>query len=585
MAKGKSTFRWDVFLSHSGSQKPRVRAIVHQWRELGLSVFFDEDTIQPGEDINAALDRACEESRHTVLMITPESMASGWVDSEIKRVMHLDPAAWQRRLIPVQLETVAESDIPLSVRRLSRTNLTDPTTWREQYHSLLKSLGITAKPLPDLPLIAMSRVIPFYQVGGTLPTDVPSYVKRAADDELYEQVRAGEFCYVLTTRQLGKSSLMMRTAERLRAEGAHVAIVDLTGIDTDSVTADQWYYGIAETIVDKLGLGTDLDAWWGRHGRLPPLQRWIRFLRDVALAETSGPVVIFVDEIDSTLGLPSAPDLFAGIRACYDSRARDARFRRLTFVLLGVAQPTDLIVDPKRTPFNIGTRIELTDFQRDEAWPLAEGLGPGSAERDEILEKVLDWTDGHPYLTQKVCLRAAEDSRNGLYPTDIAGIVETEFFAPGADRKEANLSFVRNRVANRGAMTMRLLKLYRRVLLGEPVKHEPASAIQNELKLTGLVKAKPDGTLKVRNPIYERVFGESWVKEVWPPTNHWRRAGVAMGLVLLLSPGFWYEVIYPREFVRTLENAGGEEASLAQDAYQRLGPFPLYGKRAKDEWR
>jgi hypothetical protein len=251
-------------------------------------------------------------------------------------------------------------------------------------------------------------------------------VKRAADDELYKQVRAGEFCYVLTTRQLGKSSLMMRTAERLRAEGAHVAIVDLTGIDTDSVTADQWYYGIAETIVDELGLGTDLDAWWDQNGRLPPLQRWIRFLRDVALAETSGPVVIFVDEIDSTLGLPFAPDLFAGIRACYNSRARDARFRRLTFVLLGVAQPTDLIADPRRTPFNVGTRIELSDFQRDEARPLAEGLGPGSAERDEILEKVLDWTDGHPYLTQKVCLRAAEDSRTGLYPTDIAGIVEAE---------------------------------------------------------------------------------------------------------------------------------------------------------------
>ena len=46
----KSKFLWDVFLSPSSVQKPLIRAIVEQWRELDLSVFFDEDTIQPGED-------------------------------------------------------------------------------------------------------------------------------------------------------------------------------------------------------------------------------------------------------------------------------------------------------------------------------------------------------------------------------------------------------------------------------------------------------------------------------------------------------------------------------------------------------
>jgi hypothetical protein len=89
MAKAKSSFLWDVFLSHSSAQKPLVRAIVHQWRQLGLSVFFDEDTIQPGEDVITALNRVCERSRHTVLMITPEAIASNWVDQEITGVGYL----------------------------------------------------------------------------------------------------------------------------------------------------------------------------------------------------------------------------------------------------------------------------------------------------------------------------------------------------------------------------------------------------------------------------------------------------------------------------------------------------------------
>ena len=46
----------------------------------------------------------------------------------------------------------------------------------------------------------------FFIAGGTLPPDTPSYVKRPADDELFKLALAGEFCYVLTSRQMGKSS-------------------------------------------------------------------------------------------------------------------------------------------------------------------------------------------------------------------------------------------------------------------------------------------------------------------------------------------------------------------------------------------
>ena len=108
----------------------------------------------------------------------------------------------------------------------------------------------------------------FYVVGGTIPSDAPSYVVRQADAELYDRIQLGDFCYVLTTRQAGKSSLMIRTAERLRNDGTAVVTVDLTGIGTEQITADQWYYGIAETVHDALGLpgtwlrgGTSISAY------------------------------------------------------------------------------------------------------------------------------------------------------------------------------------------------------------------------------------------------------------------------------------------------------------------------------------
>ena len=54
-----------------------------------------------------------------------------------------------------------------------------------------------------------------YQVGSSLPAHFGGYLERHNDHELYAHLIAGETCFAFNSRQIGKSSLRVRTSKRL----------------------------------------------------------------------------------------------------------------------------------------------------------------------------------------------------------------------------------------------------------------------------------------------------------------------------------------------------------------------------------
>ena len=205
--------------------------------------------------------------------------------------------------------------------------------------------------------VVSSDAPPFYVVGGTVPVGSAAYVTRSADLELLQALLRGEFCYVLTSRQMGKSSLMARTATRLRETGAHVAVIDLTSIG-HTLDQEKWYYSLLMSLAGSIQLRRELREYWQERDDLSPLQRWIEAIRYALTERPQGRIVVFIDEIDTVLALPfKSGEFFAGIRSCFNRRSEDPEFERLSFCLLGVADPSDLISDARLTPFNIGRRI------------------------------------------------------------------------------------------------------------------------------------------------------------------------------------------------------------------------------------
>jgi WD40 repeat protein len=358
----------------------------------------------------------------------------------------------------------------------------------------------------------------YFVTGGTLRPDAACYVDRDADRELFEGLSAADFCYVLTSRQMGKSSLMVRTVQQLRADGRGVAVLDLTAIG-QNLTVEQWYTGLLERVGSQLDLEDELEDFWDDHQNLGPVQRWFAAIREVALAApgTAKELVIFVDEIDAVRSLPfSTDEFFAAIRECYNRRSAEPELGRLTFCLLGVATPSDLIRDTRTTPFNIGRRIELRDFAGTEAAALEAGLENRYPRETatRFLERVMYWTNGQPYLTQLFC-------RSLVEADDISSVAQVDhlcrrlFLDERAAEKNDNLVFVRERMLRSEVDRYELLQLYDNVHRGRSVPDDPSSPLIGVLRLSGIVREE-NGFLKIRSPIYSRVFHRRWVAQNLP---------------------------------------------------------------------
>ena len=368
-----------------------------------------------------------------------------------------------------------------------------------------------------------------FQVGGSLARNAPSYVVRLADRELISALQQGEFCYVLDSRQMGKSSLLVRTLSRLEAQGNLCVSIDLTYLGSEFTTPLQWYKGLVAQLWTGFGLTDviDLKTWWQERdfSYLQKLGEFIELLLD---SFPNQKIFIFIDEIDCIQNLDfPVDDFFALIRFCYNQRAINPAYKRIRFALFGVVAPADLIKNKKLSPFNIGRAIALNGFRLSEVAPLTIGLSEKFAYPQAIMQEILAWTGGQPFLTQKLCqlaVRAVEEKY--LVKGDFIKDLALEYIINNWQSQDEpeHLKTIRDRLLYNPRNAGRLLGIYQQILDSPqpPFSKEDErqrggivadnSREQVELLLSGLV-VKKDDYLQVKNRIYQSVFNSQWVKQ------------------------------------------------------------------------
>lgn len=238
-------------------------------------------------------------------------------------------------------------------------------------------------------------------VGGAMPLESGFYVVRSVDAEFSAAISRQDGTVLLKgPRQVGKSSLLARGLQQARETGSKVVLTDLQRLNaSDLLSAEQCLQTIAEFIAARLQLDfKPHEIWDSLHS---PNFNFEQFWYE-ALSRLSEPVVWGLDEVDRLFGLPFAGDIFGLFRSWHNARALEPEgpWSHLTLVMAYATEAHLFISDLNQSPFNVGTRLSLSDFTAEQVADLNRRCGTPLRNSKE-LATFFRLVGGNPYLVRR----------------------------------------------------------------------------------------------------------------------------------------------------------------------------------------
>lgn len=335
-----------------------------------------------------------------------------------------------------------------------------------------------------------------------IPPDL--YVERSADRQLREVITGmGRPGYILVARQMGKTNLLLNARRTLENSDLLFVYVDLS----TKVTSLNRYYGLlietAANVHPKLAAKIGIVV----KDEYTP-QEFEAVLRSILLAY-AGRIVFVLDEIDSLANHEYSDLIFSQIRSMYFARSNYSEYNRLTYILSGVAEPSDLIKDKNVSPFNIGEKIYLNDFSADEVAVFLRKAG--LTLQSDVVDKIFSWAGGNPRMTWDICseIEIALEGGESVTSAEIDSIIDriylTNFDRPPVDH-------IRTIVQSDREIRTAVTKLISGDVSSVPDK------IRNRLYLAGIIGMQSAATvtrpLRIKNRVLEKTLSSNWLADV-----------------------------------------------------------------------
>lgn len=136
----KNSIRYDedaVFISYSPEDIDWVEDTLRpRLEKSGVKVITGEN-LTGGATVSLNRERVIADTRRTIVILSPEWVANSWNSFEADLLLHLDPGAEQRKLLPVLLRP---TEIPPRIARLTLRDLSDPKRYESRLAQLIRDI-------------------------------------------------------------------------------------------------------------------------------------------------------------------------------------------------------------------------------------------------------------------------------------------------------------------------------------------------------------------------------------------------------------------------------------------------------------
>jgi hypothetical protein len=413
----------------SGSQGENLRVVLlHQHlgaKDNAVAAFLRDRLSEAGHQVNVdrfeagALDWAVrvQDLIEQADVVVPLVSATSAMDEVLGFEVEVARDAARKRkgrpvLIPVRVDYMGPLPEPLSsiLAPLTYQLWEGPDSelglWTELKAMLARLPEASSLPARRRPVVGPMRpqAVEYVSepVGGAVPLDSRFYVERPADRELREAVeRLDSIVLIKGARQMGKTSLLARGLHVARQQGHQVTLTDFQEFGASNLeNPGSVYLSLAESLVDQIGLPVQPSELWD--ARRSANVNFDRFLRREVLGKIDRPLVWGLDEVDRLLVTDYASEVFGLFRSWHNNRALDPAgpWSSLTLLISYATEAHLFISDLNQSPFNVGTRLTIDDFTREQVGDLNERHGRPLKGRED-LDRFIRLVGGHPYLVRR----------------------------------------------------------------------------------------------------------------------------------------------------------------------------------------
>jgi hypothetical protein len=437
-----------VFISYKRNVEPdeplaqRLRAALEQ---AGHLVFIDR-TMKVGVDWAREIQHQIEVCDCLVVLLSPASVHSEMVAKEIEYAHRHYQRTGKSRLLPVRVNYTDWLPYQMShyLDRLHYTEWRDPADDQRLIGQLLDAINDPGRSLkPDMPAVPPIReelfdssprpyadprfIETLHEPSGGVRLRSEFYIEREGDERLRRELSKpyGTTITIRAPRQTGKSSLLIRGIAQAQQQGSRVIPIDLQPVEEHYLESlDAFLRYFATVIVTRLRLDpAEVEKAW--RSPLGASDKLTYLMEDYVLQQVEANIVLAIDEADVLLKTKFHDSFFGLLRFWHNNRAMNELWEHLDIIMVISTEPHLLIGDVTQSPFNVGLKITLEDFDVAQVDELNQRY---HAPLDtSALPAVIDFLSGHPYLTHKAIYTLLTEQMTWNQLTQIAETPKSPF--------------------------------------------------------------------------------------------------------------------------------------------------------------